>query len=108
MAEVRVAVDGEAYAAMKSLTMAGLPFTVVTTEAWSEPVFEPGDPVRVPFDNGWGPATVLGVSESYGERYVRVKYGPKGKYTTSIGAGSVQTDNRVEHPATLRVEPCDG
>lgn len=80
------------------------PIWLRVEHGWTEAKFEPGDPVRVPFDDGWGPAEVLEVGESYGERYVRVKYGPGGKYTTSLSPGSIQTTNLHTHPPVLTIK----
>lgn len=94
------------YAALARRVREDLPITISTAEPWSEPVFEPGDRVRVPFDDGYGPAEVTG---SYVDQYdrtlrVNVKYGPKGKYTTTLSASSVSTEHRIEHPATIEIE----
>jgi hypothetical protein len=70
-------------------------------EPHTERRFEPGDRVRVHFDDGPGPATVLGVTVSHGEQFVQVSYGRGGKYRTSLSPGSVQTDNVIHHPARI-------
>lgn len=87
------------YDAIDSATLDGLPIHLVITPPWTEYLFEPGDEVQVPFDHGMGPAEVIGVDATY----VRVKYGPRKKYTTSIERTSVETARRAHHPARVTV-----
>lgn len=94
------------YAILARAVRVDAPVTIVTIGAWSEAVFEPGDRVRVHFDDGPGPAEVTG---SYRDRYdgthrVQVKYGPSGRYTTTLAASSVSTSHRIEHPATITLD----
>lgn len=77
----------------------GAQLLLTVEPARSDPVFDPGDQVTVPFDNGPGPAEVISAEDGF----VRVKYGPGGKYTTSLSWTSVATRHRVETPAKLTV-----
>lgn len=70
----------------------------------TEPVYEVGDRVRVHFDNGPGPATITGV----GPEYIKVAYGPKDRYSTSLSRYSVSTDKRKTTPACLKVKAYEG
>ena len=96
--------DDTAVELIKQLGEGAGDVTLTVTPPWTERRFEPGDRVRVHFDDGPGPATVIGVSESYGERYVQISYGPGGKYRTSLPPSSVSTDNLVHHPGSVRVK----
>lgn len=99
--------DDAAMGLLKALgESAGDGVTLRYTPAWTERVFKPGDRVRVPFDDGMGSATVTGTGiDSLGHHYVKVSYGPGGRYSTSLGRGSVETDNVIEHPAVVEVFP---
>lgn len=77
--------------------------TIRVTPAWTERVFEKGDRVGVQFDDGPGSAWVLDTFEIDGIRHVRVEYGPRRRFTTSLEAASVTTENKVLHPLTVEV-----
>jgi hypothetical protein len=105
MAErVEIAPGGGAYEQLKDLLADGAPIVLEFERARTVPVFEHGDNVQVPFDDGWGPAVV----DSYDGRYVKVRYGPCGrpndlKFRTSLSPDSVRTSNVREFAATVRV-----
>jgi hypothetical protein len=100
--EVTIEPGSMDYDLLRDRVERGEAITVRCTAPWSEPVFEKGDRVIVPFDAGPGPAVVLGSTDEY----VRVSYGRDGKYSTSLPPGSVSTKNRRQHPA--RIEVCHG
>lgn len=77
----------------------GRPVTLRCSAPWDEPMFVHGDKVEVPFDHGYGPATVHYATEAL----VCVTYGPRQKYRTSVERTSVITDRKREYPARVEV-----
>jgi hypothetical protein len=103
MFEIEVKPGTSEYRDLMLATVEDDPITLRVTEPRTEARFEVGDPVTVEFDDGPGPAVVIGLARSGREEYVRVSYGPKGKYSTSLPKYAVRTSNTVFHPATVQV-----
>jgi hypothetical protein len=92
------------YAAIAAALNAGDHLVLDVRLNRTEKVFESGDKVQVPFDDGWGPAVV----DHAGETFVTVRYGPRNrpddlKFRTNLEKASVRTDNLRTIPAAVRV-----
>jgi hypothetical protein len=101
--EARIEPGSMDYDLLRKRVEAGAPVVLKCQEPWAEALFVHGDQVRVEFDDGPGPATVQDTFTLDGAEYVRLRYGPNGKYTTSLPRSAISTDRRREYPARVEV-----
>lgn len=97
--EVTIEPGSMDYALVEQAINGGDPIVLRCSAPWSEPMFVNGDRVTVPFDHGYGPATV----DIPGEEFISVTYGPRQKYRTSLPRESIITDRMREYPARVEV-----